>query len=93
MNGNTYWTWSIPFCGALGMTLNSHKSSVSYSCHDLVLKGQTSLFFPLKMNQIDEGVNYLGFYIKPNNYKKTDWRWLIRKIERKMGLWNSKWLS
>jgi hypothetical protein len=37
--------------------------------------------FPMRMEALDTRVKYLGFFLKPNNYKKGDWLWLIKKIE------------
>jgi hypothetical protein len=37
--------------------------------------------FPIKVDPLDKGVKYLGFYLKPNNYKYVDWLWLFKKIE------------
>jgi hypothetical protein len=35
----------------------------------------------------------LGFYLKPNLYKKCDWQWLIAKVEKKLNTWCNQWLS
>jgi len=34
-----------------------------------------------KVEQIDVGIKYLGYNLKPNNYLVKDWKWLIRNIE------------
>jgi hypothetical protein len=39
------------------------------------------------------GMKYLGFHLKPNNYKKVDWLWLIEKLEKRLNIWSHKWLS
>jgi hypothetical protein len=39
-----------------------------------------------------DGVNYLGFTIKTNNYGKGDWACLVGKIERKINVWCNRWL-
>ena len=36
--------------------------------------------FPFQSHNFDDGIKYLGFYLKPNDYKKADWRWLIGKL-------------
>ena len=43
--------------------------------------------------EISEGIKYLGFFIKPNGYRKSDLKWLIGKLEKRLLLWSNKWLS
>ena len=38
--------------------------------------------FPYDLILLDEGLKYLGFRIKPNQYKKEDWTWVLEKIEK-----------
>jgi hypothetical protein len=45
-------------------------------------------FFPYETNPFDEGLKYLGFHLKPNNYKKEDWVWLVAKLERRLKSWS-----
>jgi hypothetical protein len=40
-----------------------------------------------------QGFKYLGYYIKDEYYKTTDWDWLIAKVEKKIGHWCNRWLS
>jgi hypothetical protein len=42
---------------------------------------------------MDEGVKYLGFHLNPNKYKKSDWAWLIRKVESRIDSWVFRTLS
>jgi hypothetical protein len=42
---------------------------------------------------LDQGLKYLGFHLKPNLYKKGDWQWLIAKVEKKINHWCNRWLS
>lgn len=42
---------------------------------------------------MDSSFKYLGFWLKPNAYRKEDWSWLIAKIEAKINHWSFKWLS
>ena len=42
---------------------------------------------------MDEGLKYLGFHLKPNDYRKTDWMWLLEKLENILKVWSNKWLS
>jgi hypothetical protein len=36
--------------------------------------------FPAPRKPLSEGLKYLGFNLKPNNYRKEYWSWLIKKI-------------
>jgi hypothetical protein len=71
------------FKHATGMEINSHKSSVTLSS----LSGEESHYIymrlPFRVFDLDEGLKYLGFQMKPNDYWKTDWRWIIAKLEKK----------
>jgi len=49
--------------------------------------------FPYHAQSIDDGMKYMGFYLKPNDYKKAGWRWLIGKLEKQILLWSHRWLS
>ena len=42
---------------------------------------------------INDGLKYLGYHIKPNDYKIKDWNWIIAKIERRINVWYNRWLS
>jgi hypothetical protein len=41
----------------------------------------------------DEGIQYLGFHLKPKNYRKVDWVWLLAKLEKRLKCWSFIWLS
>ena len=42
---------------------------------------------------MDDGIKYLGYHLKPNNHRIADWTWLIAKIERRINKWQQRWLS
>jgi hypothetical protein len=52
---------------------------------------QGSLMF--KKNGLDEGIKYLGFMLKPNDYDFRDWMWLYVKIQKRIMFWVHRWLS
>jgi hypothetical protein len=83
----------ILFKHATGMEINKQKSSVTLS----YLSGEESLYIyarlPFRVFDLDEGLKYLGFQLKPNDYQKTDWRWLIAKLEKRLKCWSHRWLS
>lgn len=41
---------------------------------------------------VDEGLKYLGFYLKPNDYRKDDLKWLVSKIEKRLKVRCHQWL-
>jgi hypothetical protein len=49
--------------------------------------------FSFEVQDFDDGIKYLGFYLKPNCYKKYDWHWLIAKLEKCLKCWSFHWLS
>jgi hypothetical protein len=38
-------------------------------------------------------LKYLGFYLKPNDYRKEDWKWLLKKLDKRLNTWSHRWLS
>jgi hypothetical protein len=75
------------------MTINEGKSTLTtYSLSEME-KNRFRLFFPFEEKSIDEGLKYLGFSLKPNDYRKEDWTWLLKKLEKRLSSWSHKWLS
>jgi hypothetical protein len=31
--------------------------------------------------------------LKPNDYRKEDWTWLLKKLEKRLISWSHRWLS
>ena len=48
---------------------------------------------PFIRASLDEGLKYMGFILKPNNYLKKDWLWLIEKLEKRLHAWSHCWIS
>ena len=38
-------------------------------------------------DDLNDGINYLGYSLKSNNNGKADWMWLLSMIERSVKLW------
>ena len=38
--------------------------------------------FPIHMEPIEFNFKYLGFWLKPLNYRVKDWLWLVKKFEK-----------
>ena len=43
--------------------------------------------------RLEDGFTYLGFFLKPNSYNRTDWEWLLKKVQHRISRWSSNWLS
>lgn len=48
---------------------------------------QIKNLFPFKIDYRDTSIKYLGNYLKPNNYLKENWIWLVKKVEKGIGNW------
>jgi hypothetical protein len=42
---------------------------------------------------LSQGLHYLGYFIKSDHYKTSDWDWILCKVENKLDHWCYKWLS
>jgi hypothetical protein len=72
---------------------NFHKSCFLAKNIDPSLEQRLQAAFNIHFITIDKGMKYLGFYLKPNNYKVADWKWMIQKVEKKIGNWSFCWPS
>ena len=54
---------------------------------------QIQQLFPYKVKEMELGFKYLGYFIKPCNYLKSDWNQLLTKFEKRIGNWSNMWLS
>lgn len=64
------------------MVINLAKSSLTCSNIEAVEIDYFSSKFSCPILDINEGLKYLCFYFKPNDYRKVDWLWLISNIEK-----------
>jgi hypothetical protein len=87
------WEGILLFKLATGMEINNQKSSITLSYLSEEDSLHISTRFPFQVHDLDEGLKYLGFQLKPNNYRKIDWRWLITKLEKRLKCWSHRWLS
>jgi hypothetical protein len=81
------------FSKATGMQINDRKSSLT----TFLLSEEEELahytFFPFERRALDDGLKYLGFNLKPNDYRKEDWKWLLKKLDKRLNTWSHRWLS
>jgi hypothetical protein len=81
------------FCKATGMKINLEKSTLSLWGIPEQEMNYFSQILPFKLIDLDMGLKYLGFHLKPNMYKKNDWQWLTTKVEKKINTWCNRWIS
>jgi hypothetical protein len=69
------------FSNATGMQVNERKSTLSIN----IISGEELDFlrhiFPLLVKELEKGLKYLGLNLKPNDYRKEDWFWLLRNLD------------
>jgi hypothetical protein len=81
------------FCLASSMDVNCQKSCFLAQNIDPSLEQRMQEEFNIQFISIDKGMKYLGFYLKPNNYRVGDWNWMVQKVEKRIGNWSFHWLS
>jgi hypothetical protein len=81
------------FCDATRLSINLRKSGFIAQDLDPLLRSFLIADFKIQVDSLDQGLKYLGFYLKPNCYRIGDWSWLIKKIEKKINNWTFRWLS
>jgi hypothetical protein len=81
------------YCRATGMLINLEKScTLINKCSD----AEENSFLNVLLAQkkfLEDGVKYLGFLLKPDQYRKAHWDWLIRKVESRISIWVFRMLS
>lgn len=74
------------------MQINPEKSCfVLNNCSEVETNSLNII--PAHKKDLEEGIKYLGFYIKHDMYRKKDCGWLIRKVEARISSWVNKTLS
>jgi N-acetylneuraminic acid mutarotase len=81
------------YCKATRMGVNMDKSSMLFNGFGRGIGKTNSPDFSYKLWALDQGVNYLGFNLKPNDYKFVDWLWLFKRIKAKISYQCHRWLS
>lgn len=64
------------------MESNQLKSSITLSAYTPQEAQVAQQKFSFHSHQLEEGLKYRGFWIKPHGYKIVDWIWLMVKIEK-----------
>lgn len=73
------------------MMVNIHKSSLSLFGLSRYELTQAHILFPFQSLDSEARLKYLGFYLKPNDYKINEWMWLIAKVEKIIKAWCFRW--
>jgi hypothetical protein len=92
-NLNSFKTILNLFCSATGMKVNMEKSCLILNHCATAEEFSIASSFPAQRKSLSEGFKYLGFNLKPDNYRKEDWSWLIRKVEARIAIWVNRLLS
>ena len=81
------------YCKASSMQINDKKSALYHSGLDEyeIITLQNIFSFPVL--SIENGMKYLGFFLKPCRYVLKDWDWLIAKVEKRILNWSFCWLT
>jgi hypothetical protein len=56
---------------ATSMTINVQKSTISFTWMEEEVEDYYKAFFPYTTLDFQEGIKYLGFQLKPNDYRKS----------------------
>eukprot|EP00253_Pinus_taeda_P033341 PITA_33341 len=78
---------------ATGMEANHSKSTITLSYTSLQEARIAHQFLPFQHHHLEDGLKYLGFWLKPHCYRIGDWIWLVIKIEKRLTHWNHRFLS
>lgn len=79
------------FSSASGLTMNGTKSQLLHADIEQGVMTQIRDLFGIKVKHIKEGLNYLGYQIKPFEYFSKDWEWMIERLKKKLESWKCRW--
>lgn len=78
---------------ASGLQTNRSNSTLYFSCGDSLEIAYIAGIFGVVTAPLKDGIYYLGYKLKPNNYKTVDWLWLVDKYKKKLYKWTHRYLS
>ena len=81
------------FFKATCMILNKQKSTLTPINMEALDLQRYAALFSFKLSYLDDRIKYLGFILKPNNYIKEDWNWILEKLEKRINIWSHHWIS
>jgi len=81
------------FCRVFGLMINWSKSIFYFAGVNGETLQTLKENFPHSFEELNKGFFYLGYLLKVDAYKSVDWRWLLKKIEDRIGMWCNRWLT
>jgi len=75
------------------MDLNCQKSCFLYNNIESEILARIDEIFEIPIVHLDCGMTYLGFHLKPNDYRIYDWTRIIQKFEKRIDHWTYHWIS
>jgi hypothetical protein len=80
------------FCASTGLQINWNKCMFHHTnITDRDLDPLMAIF-PHKFLHLSLGFHYLGYFIKVEQHKASDWDWLLTKVKIKINNWRNIWL-
>jgi hypothetical protein len=77
------------FFQASSMEINCQKTCFLYNNIEEDLLVRLDEIFGIPITNLDLGMKYLGFLLKPNEYRVSDWTWLLQKMEIELDIGHS----
>jgi hypothetical protein len=81
------------YCKDTSMEINVDKSCLITHCLSNISSQQIYNLLPFPKKELEIGFKYLGFFLKPGNYRYANWLWLVKKVEMQVSFWVNKLLS
>lgn len=87
------WIWNsyndilTLFCRCSGMIISNNKSILLQHNTKQDQLEEITNFFPFKVKDLVDGTRYLGYYLKPNGYRRIDWIWILKRFDKRMLPW------
>lgn len=72
------------FLKATGLCINERKSTLTCSGMTREEERRVALVLNFEIKSLEDSFKYLGFYLKPDNYRIKDWQWILTKLELKL---------
>jgi hypothetical protein len=72
------------FCSASGLQINIRKSTFHHSGLEVVDLASLKDLFSFNFSDLTTGFKYLGYFIKAQKSTFKDWRWLLKKFDKRI---------
>ena len=71
-----------------GMKINEEKSNITCANLETMEIAYIISRIPFQVLELNDGLKYIGFYLKPSDHRKLDWMWLLAKLEKRLKIWS-----